>query len=92
MTFQGTIADINAALEGSTYTPTPNFNGSVVLSVLANDMGNTGGGGNGTDLESVSIDVVAVNDAPVLDNSTNPQFDTINEDDVNNAGETVAIR
>ena len=36
------------------------------------------------------VDVVAVNDAPTLDNSGTPTLPTITEDDVNNGGMTVA--
>ena len=40
--------------------------------------------------ETVSINVTAVNDSPVLDNSGNTILDAIDEDDINSPGQTVA--
>ena len=66
MTFQGTIAAINTALNGLTFSPTADFNGAgASLQVVTNDLGNTGSGGAKTDTDSVAITVNAVNDAPV---------------------------
>ncbi|TDJ38602.1 MAG: DUF4347 domain-containing protein, partial [Gammaproteobacteria bacterium] len=42
MTFTGTIADINAALDGLRYDPTPDFNGNSTLTITTSDQGNTG--------------------------------------------------
>ena len=44
MTVQGTLANINAALNGLTYTPPSNLtnNGSDTLTLVTNDLGNTG--------------------------------------------------
>ena len=64
MTFSGTVAAINTALNGLTYTGNLNFNGADLLSVSTSDNGNTGGGGTQSDNDSVGINVVAVNDAP----------------------------
>jgi len=64
MTFTGTVADINAALDGLVFEPTPDFNGSAFLSVSVNDLGNSGLGGPLTDLDFATITVTAVNDAP----------------------------
>ena len=65
MTFTGTVADINAALDGLTFAPTANFNGAATLQITTNDQGNTGAGGALTDTDTVAITVNAVNDAPV---------------------------
>src|SRR5688572_2521825 len=65
MVFTGTLADVNAALNGLSYTPTANFNGAALLILTTNDQGNTGSGGALNDSDSVSINVTAVNDAPV---------------------------
>lgn len=43
--FTGKIADINAALEGMVFTPTPNYTGPVTLSITVDDQGNAGSGG-----------------------------------------------
>ena len=64
MVFTGTLADVNAALNGLAYTPTADFNGAALLTLTTNDQGNTGSGGARNDSDSVSIDVTALNDAP----------------------------
>ncbi len=45
MTFQGTIANINNALNGLAFTPTADYAGAASLQVVTNDLGNTGIGG-----------------------------------------------
>jgi hypothetical protein len=77
MTFTGTIADINAALDGMTFKPTTGFNGAATLQIVTNDQGNTGSGGVQTDTDAVVINVSAVNDGPA-NTVPGPQF--INED------------
>ena len=57
MTFTGTIANINPALNGMTFTPTAAFSGSASLTVTTNDLGNTGSGGPLSDTDIVSIQV-----------------------------------
>ena len=66
MTFSGTVAAINAALNGLGYQGNLNFNGSDTLNITTNDNGNTGSGGAQTDADSVTITITAVNDAPTL--------------------------
>ena len=66
MTFSGTVAAINTALNGLIYRGNLNFNGSDTLSITTNDGGNTGSGGALQDVDSVTINVTAVNDAPVV--------------------------
>src|SRR5439155_1726460 len=39
MTFTGTLANINTALSGMSFTPTANFSGSSTLSITTNDQG-----------------------------------------------------
>jgi VCBS repeat-containing protein len=71
MTFRGTVAEINAALNGLTYTPTGDFNGSDTLSITTNDQGNSGADPGGADplseqdADTVTINITPVNDAPV---------------------------
>jgi len=77
MSFSGTLAAINTALNGMTYTPDLNYNGSDVLVITTNDQGNTGSGGDLSDTNTISIQVDPVNDAPV--NSV-PGALSINED------------
>ena len=57
MTFTGTIADINAALEGMTFVAPPGFTGTAGVQITTNDLGNTGTGGPQSDTDSVSITV-----------------------------------
>ncbi len=54
----GSQANINTALASLQYTPTANYNGSAVLTVVSND-------GTITDTDTVAISVTSVNDAPV---------------------------
>ena len=64
ITFTGTLAAINAALDGLRFDPAANFNGAANLQIVTNDQGNTGQGGPLTATSNVGIDVVAVNDPP----------------------------
>lgn len=66
ITVQGTLVQINAALNGLTFTPTLNYNGSATLSLAIDDQGNFGSGGAKMDAKSVAITLSAVNDAPVI--------------------------
>ena len=70
-TAQGTIASINAALNGLQYVPSLNYNSLPpntpdALVITTNDLGNSGPGGPLTDTSSVSIVVNPVNDAPTI--------------------------
>ncbi|EJN03643.1 Ig-like domain-containing protein [Phyllobacterium sp. YR531] len=69
LTLTGTLANINAYLAATspTFTPGADFNGPVTLTMTTNDGGNTGTGGPLTDVDTRTITVVPVNDAPVLD-------------------------
>ena len=64
MTFEGSVADINAALDQSSFDPLTNYVGSATVTFLTDDLGNTGSGGSETDLDSFNIGVTPVNDAP----------------------------
>src|SRR6185436_16139297 len=63
MTFSGTVADINAALDGLGYSPAADYNGPATLTISSYD-------GTTTDVDSVSIAVSPVNDAPVAANTS----------------------
>ena len=77
MTFTGTAANINAALNGLSFAPTTNYNGAASLQITTNDQGNTGSGGALSDSDTVAITVNAVNDAPV---NSIPAPQSTNED------------
>ena len=66
MTFTGTVADINTALEGLTYTPNAGYNGVDTLTITTDDQGNTGTGGALQDVDTVNITVDNPN-AAVID-------------------------
>ncbi|BFM39751.1 choice-of-anchor Q domain-containing protein [Synechocystis sp. LKSZ1] len=76
-TIQGTVANINGALNGLTYLGNSNFNGSDSLQIVTNDLGNTGTGGALTDTDTMTITVNAVNDAPI---NTLPSTFSVDED------------
>ncbi|MEZ5741258.1 MAG: PKD domain-containing protein, partial [Burkholderiaceae bacterium] len=65
------VAATDIALGQLTYSPTPNANGNNVasFSFRVQDNGGTAGGGSDTDptANTITIDIVAVNDAPVPD-------------------------
>jgi Ca2+-binding RTX toxin-like protein len=89
MTFSGTAAAINAALgAGLTYNPNANFNGSDAISVVTTDGGQTGTGPVGTDSDSISVSITAINDAPVVIGDGTESATTINED-TPGAGQTI---
>ncbi|AWB67172.1 hypothetical protein C2869_12320 [Saccharobesus litoralis] len=61
----GSIASINSALAGMTFIPSGNFNGTGLVTVVAVDE-------SLTQTDTVTINVAAVNDAPVIDSTANP--------------------
>ncbi len=66
LTIQGSVADINATLASLTYRGNSNVNGTAAdtLTVTTNDLGNTGSGGVQSDVDTVQINIDAVNDTP----------------------------
>jgi parallel beta-helix repeat protein len=65
MIFEGSLGDINAALDGLNYLPDSNFTGAVTLTITSNDLGGTGSGGPQFLSSNLALTVQAVNDAPV---------------------------
>ena len=57
MTFSGTLANVNAALNGLVFTPASNFTGAAGMTLVVDDLGNTGGGGAKTASSTISINV-----------------------------------
>jgi cytochrome oxidase Cu insertion factor (SCO1/SenC/PrrC family) len=70
ITLTGTIANIDNALNGLTYTGNLDFHGNDTLVVNTNDNGNTGAGGPKTDSDNISITVHDVADTPSVTNAT----------------------
>ncbi|MDE8653109.1 tandem-95 repeat protein [Novosphingobium album (ex Liu et al. 2023)] len=64
-----TVAQINATLaaaNGLTLTPAADFHGDIAFGMDTADGGNTGLGGEKTDVDTAVITISAVNDAPVI--------------------------
>jgi Ca2+-binding RTX toxin-like protein len=74
----GNTTAINAGLKTLVYTPAVNFTGTATLTVLTDDLGNTGGS-SATDSDNIEITVNAINDAPV---HTAPSMLVMDEDTV----------
>jgi hypothetical protein len=70
MTFRGTLANVNTAMNGMTFTPTLGFTGAASLTIISNDLGNTGSGGPLSDTDVVNIQValnVSIADAQLVE-------------------------
>ena len=69
MNFRGLVTAVNTALAGMRFIPNANFNGSALLTITTNDLGNFGPPPSFpvTDTDTVAITIVAVNDAPTVD-------------------------
>ncbi|WP_279911252.1 MULTISPECIES: DUF4347 domain-containing protein, partial [unclassified Pseudomonas] len=67
LTLSGSLADINffVAANGVTFKTAQDATTSVTLTVTLNDKGFSGSGGEQTDTKTVTLNVSAVNDAPV---------------------------
>jgi hypothetical protein len=83
MTFSGSAADINAALAGLSYTPTPNVNGADTLTMTSSD-------GSAGDSDNVAINVAAVNDAPTVAGDGTEDAAAIDQDSPDPVGQTVS--
>ena len=60
MTFTGSQADINTALDGMTFISTTNHGGTGSLQVNVNDLGNNGAGNVLTDSKSIAITILEI--------------------------------
>jgi VCBS repeat-containing protein/probable HAF family extracellular repeat protein len=58
VSLSGTLAALNAALDGTSYVSTGSFNGTDTLTLISNDQGNSGAGSALTDTETVTINVL----------------------------------
>jgi hypothetical protein len=74
ITLTGSLANLNAYLGNSTnqpiYVPVTNASGAVTLTMTTNDGGNSGPGGSLTDIDTSTINIAAVADAPILNGLT----------------------
>jgi Domain of unknown function (DUF4347)/Cadherin domain/Right handed beta helix region/Periplasmic copper-binding protein (NosD) len=55
MTFSGSVANINAALQGLGFAPTAGYSGAATLQITTNDQGNSGSGGALADTDTVTV-------------------------------------
>ena len=67
ITLVGALLDINASIDGLTYTPRANFHGQDSLVVETSDQGHSGTGGSLESRGEISITVLSVNDAPLVE-------------------------
>ena len=80
LTFSGTVADINIALDGLVFNPAANFSGAAGLQIDTSDLGNTGTGGIQKDSDTIAITVLDVGtpdidlDADDSSAATGPNF------------------
>ena len=78
MVFQGTLADVNAAVASLNFHPASGFTGQVQLNVEIDDVGNTGSAGPKTADDTILISIPdETNTAPVINS---PGNQTVNED------------
>lgn len=59
MSFEGTLVDLNNALNGLVFAPTPGYAGAASLQLVTDDLGNTGSGGAQTDTDTLTIVVLS---------------------------------
>ncbi|MFP9467318.1 Ig-like domain-containing protein [Pectobacterium brasiliense] len=84
MTFQGSLTDINNALNGLTFTPTSGYNGSASIQMVSNDLGSSGSGGAQTDTDTIAITV----------NPNNPTITSVSAssaDGIYKIGQTIQV-
>lgn len=60
MTFTGTLAAVNVAIDGLEFDPTPGQTGAATVQISASDLGNSGAGSALTDSEQISFVLVPV--------------------------------
>ena len=76
LTLSGTIAAINAALDGLVYSPSASFNGHDQLTITTSDLGHTGGAAL-TDIDIVALTqniFTGTNNGETINGTTNADF------------------
>jgi Ca2+-binding RTX toxin-like protein len=94
MTFSGTQAAVNAALNGLLYEPTQDNEGSDTLTITTNDNGNTGTPGALEDMDTVTINItpvadIAADSASVGEDSGANTLNLLGNDNFENAGRAI---
>ncbi len=79
---EGTLEDVRATLASLVFAPTANYNGPATITVLTDDLGNSGSGGGQTDTDVIDVTVLAVNDAPlaIADVASTPHDEAVTID------------
>ena len=54
---QGSVADVNKAMEWISYRSAADYSGTATLSITTDDLGNVGTGGSLTDTDTITIEV-----------------------------------
>ena len=70
MTFDGTLTEVNTAMNGMNFTPDAGFSGAASLTITSNDLGNSGTGGPLSDTDVVNIQVatnISIQDAQLVE-------------------------
>lgn len=80
LVFQGSLADLNAALATLTYQSDPGFSGPDAIAFTVDDLGNTGSGGALTDSQTLAIEVTASD--PETAEITGLKWEDLNENGV----------
>ena len=78
MTFQGTKAALNSAVDGLVFRPAIGFSGNASIDITVDDLGKEGSGGALSSSKQIEIEVTAANSAPVI---TVPGLQSIAEGD-----------
>jgi len=90
LTFRGTVADLNAALDGLTFTAAPTFSGAASLQISVNNTAAVASGASLVSNATVAINVTHVNHAPVLSSAGDTTLPPVLETDKNPAAITIA--
>ncbi|WP_437891022.1 Ig-like domain-containing protein, partial [Phytobacter sp. V91] len=75
LTIEGTLVNINNALNGLTFTPTAGYAGDASIQITTSDLGSSGAGGAKTDTDTINIDVVST--ASVVTGVTTDSLDGV---------------
>jgi ELWxxDGT repeat protein/VCBS repeat-containing protein len=86
MTFTGTVAAINTALQNLRFNPTTGFSGAAQITLVANDQGNSGSGGAQTGSGTVTVNVSS---GATLVTNINPGSGNASPNNLVSAGNTV---
>jgi hypothetical protein len=75
VTVTGPLTDLNAALDGLTFTPTAGFVGAAALQITTSDLGNNGSGGPRAATDTVPITVPPFRSPPTISSIADQRID-----------------